>query len=186
MPPTPATPKAQKGLIPWAKTHQGEAMALGAGGLVGGVLLLKKLHPSTPATATPAVPPCTCTTGPCDPTTGYCASVAPVAAGSIPQGQSQMRQSRNQPKTATSTVAPYVAPTGMVIQGSGYWLPNSTAPVLGSDGHTYQWVGNPADRNAGQAAGQAIYIQIEPGVFVVTPNAPAGLVPGTPQFYRIS
>jgi hypothetical protein len=90
-----------------------------------------------------------------------------------------------QAPATTSSGAAYVAPTGETIQGSGYWTPQSQAPVTGSDNAQYQWISALPQLAAIQSSGQPTYYQPEPGVFMpVTPGTQLGA--GTPQYLRIS
>jgi hypothetical protein len=93
----------------------------------------------------------------------------------------------NQSTTAATTGsgAAYTAPTGEVIQGSGYWQPQSTTPITGNDNSQYQWISALPQLAAVYQSGQPTYIQIQPGVFMPAPPGGTGLAAGTPQYLRI-
>lgn len=79
------------------------------------------------------------------------------------------------------------------LSGSGYYVPGSTVPIVGTNGHTYEWI---ASGNVIRSLpkGTIVYYQPTPGNFVST--GPVGqtkvgtgqgnVAPGTPTFLQVS
>jgi len=72
---------------------------------------------------------------------------------------------------------------GQTLQGSGYYLPNSTTPITDTSGNAYQWVSTIPQLTGAQSEGIPLYYQPEPGTFTQV-TSQQGLGPGTPQFIK--
>ena len=73
---------------------------------------------------------------------------------------------------ASTPISDYTPPVGEKVTGLGYAPTNGLGSVVGAGGKTYSQISNGQARNALIAAGQTVYYQPAPGVFMP-------FVPGT-------
>ncbi len=193
----------------WYATHKQEAL-LGAGGIVVTIALYARSKKASSAASTSAG----ATSSSIDPATGLpYGSAADNAALAAQQGalysqgttgtdvynglenqilglQQAFVGSQGTPApTTTPAPTPTAAPTnpyaGEVMQGSGFWDPNSYAPIAGLDS-TGNFVNLPSGGGPTSAAGAypgQKYFQPAPGVFQPW-TTPGQIAAGTPVFAK--
>lgn len=67
---------------------------------------------------------------------------------------------------ASTPINDYTPPTGEGVQGLGYQPTSGLSSVVGPGGTTYSQIANAKARNALLAAGQKVYYQPAPGIFM--------------------
>jgi hypothetical protein len=91
--------------------------------------------------------------------------------------------------TGSSSTAAYSPPTGESLQGSGYYVPSSTAPIESANQQQYQWISSWASAQPLINGGQTLYYQPTPGIFAPATQNNAlisGLGASTPLFAQVS
>lgn len=94
----------------------------------------------------------------------------------------------NTPSAPADITPPYTPPTNEVLQGAGYWLPNSTAPIATASGQDYQYLSSWGAAQNIMNTGGTLYYQPAPGTFVPTGPIAAGgpLGSNTPLYIQES
>lgn len=188
--PAPAPAKSSAGPSFFQRKMAGLPVWGWAAIIGGGVLaywLYTKYEASQSASSTSST---TGTTSSAAPTSGFGVGGYGGAAPTV-YGSSGSSSTSSSP---TTTTLPF-----QVQSGSGWWQPPSSAsaaqaeanggpgyqsPITDANGNTYEWVDG-SEYGSLQAAGEQIYYEPLPGVFLPAPIGSPNLAPGTPLYVQI-